>query len=169
MKKLTFLLVSSILSMSIFGQISTINRENTTVVRITTQFFPSGSFEDPDEDSKSAIRISTNGVFQVWTKGSVSSDGKWVIEKPHWLDIVADGFTPELGKNYEVEMTLNFKDQVSTVTIIDEGKEYRHHNVIVNNCIASYNFPFAKEGENLKSISFSEDSQFSNCMITKFP
>ena len=55
---------------------------------------------DPDAAAQCAIRLGTNGCFQAWAGGGLEAD------LPHWIDVAADGVTPQSGMEYTFRIAL---------------------------------------------------------------
>ena len=68
---------------------------------------------DPDSTAQAAIRLGTNGCFQVWVGGTQSS------ATAQWVDVAADGVTPTNGVEYTFRVTFDYKVQTYSVEVLD--------------------------------------------------
>ena len=66
-------------------------------LEVTTTFdtIP-GEAEEPKPGTQGAVWIGTNGCFQAWTVG-------------RWVDVVAEGVTPQIGVEYTFRFTFDYK------------------------------------------------------------
>ena len=161
--------ITILLAVSLFGQVSQSLPKNIKTIKLTTVYMPINYGTDVmDNDIKTAIRVSTNNVLQVWTKGNSFVNGKWTLSEPHWLDIICDEFQPELEKDYEFELSLDFTNQTVSISIINNNRKYRHHNIASNESSISYSFPFSKETDDIKHISVGCEN-INNFSFTKYP
>ena len=71
---------------------------NPVTMEVTATFDAIPDIEDvPKAGTQGAIWIGTNGCFQVWTSGG-------------WVDVVAEGVTPQTGVDYTFRLTFNYKE-----------------------------------------------------------
>ncbi len=72
---------------------------------MTTQIVKTGMTVSPDEGIQAAVRLSTNGCFQVWTSLRQDHGGQADNE---WVDVEAEGVTPTSGKEYTLRFTFDY-------------------------------------------------------------
>ena len=71
---------------------------NPVTMEVTATFDAIPDIEDvPKAGTQGAIWIGTNGCFQVWTSGG-------------WVDVVAEGVTPQTGVDYTFRLTFDYKE-----------------------------------------------------------
>ena len=71
-----------------------------------------GEEEEPKARTQGAVWIGTNGCFQAWVGGSQSSATVDAQERvpPMWLDVVAEGVTPQVGVEYTFRFTFDYNE-----------------------------------------------------------
>ena len=71
---------------------------NPVTLEVTATFDAIPDIEDmPKPGTQGAIWIGTNGCFQVWTSGG-------------WVDVVAEGVTPQTDVDYTFRLSFNYKE-----------------------------------------------------------
>ena len=71
---------------------------NPVTMEVTATFDAIPDIEDvPKAGTQGAIWIGTNGCFQVWTSGG-------------WVNVVAEGVTPQTGVDYTFRLTFDYKE-----------------------------------------------------------
>lgn len=83
---------------------NTVSTGDVVTVELTTLLYESdedGGFDG--ESAQAAVRLSTNGCFQVWTGGSRSRSSA-----PGWIDVAAEGVTPVSGADYTLRFALDY-------------------------------------------------------------
>ena len=113
----------------------------TVTVRMSFSELANG---DPsDDDAQAAIHITSNNVFQVWTK-------------PGWLDVAAQGITPVSNVEYSVQFILDYKAGMYSAAVQDDRGIWR-----LLKTVAGFNaYPLAVKGAEIKAISFEGKAQF---------
>ena len=84
-----------------------------TVTITMTLSFDGTNEEEVDLDAKAAVRLGTNGCFQVYTAVDGESPTKT------WVDVTASGVTPEADQDYTFEFVLDCTDKTYTVALVD--------------------------------------------------
>ena len=69
---------------------------NVVTVEAKAQFFEHAKEYAPDANAQAAVRLGTNGCFQVWSGGV-------------WADVAAEGFTPASGEDYTLRFTMDYR------------------------------------------------------------
>lgn len=85
---------------------------NVNVVTTVNFAFQSGDGDGSREDVKAAVRIGTNGCFQV----CAGVDGA-----ERWLDVQADGITPATGTDYTFAFALDMTNGTYKVAVVGDG------------------------------------------------
>ena len=65
------------------------------VIEVTTDLCETWGLPDPNNKTQGAVRLGTNGCFQVWTLGG-------------WVDVEAEGITPTTGVDYTFRFTFDY-------------------------------------------------------------
>ena len=84
---------------------------NVVTVEAKAQFCEYSKDYTPDATAQAAVRLWTNGVFQVWT-----ADG--------WVDVEADGVTPVSGAEYTLRTTFDYTAGTYSVEVKAELTEF---------------------------------------------
>ena len=109
-----------------------------------------------------AVWIGTNGCFQVWTRNECKMESvKCKIEdvEPSWIDVEAEGVTPQTGVEYTFRVVFNYAAGTYSVYVktgLTEFARLREDNP-VNPVNPVQNFPLAASGSALSSIGFDGD------------
>ncbi len=77
---------------------------NVVTVEFKAQFCEVTNPADPDENTQAAVRLGTNGCFQVWAKTGNGEEGTG----NGWVDVEADGVTPVSGAEYTLRTTFDY-------------------------------------------------------------
>ena len=104
---------------------------------------------DPDAEAQCAIRLGTNGCFQVWQGGGREED------PPHWIDVAADGVTPQSGMEYTFRIAFDYSQHVYSVDVL-QGAEW----VRLSAQGGTASFPVAARAERVSSVIFMGDTLF---------
>ncbi len=111
----------------------------------------------PDDGAQGAVWLGTNGCFQVWTKElKVESSKLKVGEDAAWIDVEAEGVTPQTGVEYTFRVVFNYAAGTYSVYVKTglTGFTRLRENNPVN---PVQNFPLAASGSALSSIEFDGD------------
>ena len=104
---------------------------------------------DPDAEAQCAIRLGTNGCFQAWAGGGLEADS------PHWIDVAADGVTPQSGMEYTFRIAFDYSKHVYSVDVLQDAEWVR---LSAQGGTAS--FPVAAPAERVSSVIFMGDTLF---------
>ena len=77
---------------------------NVVTVETKAQFCEYTSDDVPDMTAQAAVRLSTNGCFQVWAKTG-------------WVDVAAEGITPVSGEEYTLRTTFDYTANIYSVEV----------------------------------------------------
>ena len=111
---------------------------NVVTVETKMQFFPNKWEYEPDANVQAAVRLSTNGCFQVWTRGA-------------WLDVAADGVTPVSGEEYTIRTTFDYTACTYSVEVNDSALELQLET-------PTRSFPLATVTDRVSGIAFAGDT-----------
>ena len=122
--------------------------------------------ETPGDDVQGAVWIGTNGCFQVWTAGNVANvemlptaNANSQLEtgnNPRWLDVEAEGVTPQTGVEYTFRIAFNYAEGTYSAYVktgLTGFTRLREKNPV--NPVQ--NFPLAASSSRLTSIGFDGD------------
>ena len=137
------------------------SRGSRVTVDVTASFSDIPAEEEtPGEDVQGAVWIGTNGCFQVWTKELKVESGKLKVgEDAAWLDVEAEGVTPQTGVEYTFRVVFNYAAGTYSAYVKTESAGFtrlREKNP-VNPVNPVQNFPLAASSSRLTSIGFDGD------------
>ena len=104
---------------------------------------------DPDAEAQCAIRLGTNGCFQAWAGGGLEADS------PHWIDVAADGVTPQSGMEYTFRIAFDYSKYIYSIDVLQDAEWVR---LSAQGGTAS--FPVAARAERVSSVIFMGDTLF---------
>ena len=104
---------------------------------------------DPDAEAQCAIRLGTNGCFQAWAGGGLEADS------PHWIDVAADGVTPQSGMEYTFRIAFDYSQHAYSVDVL-QGAEW----VRLSAQGGTASFPVAARSERVSRVIFKGDTLF---------
>jgi len=103
-------------------------------IEVTASFDSVPSKEvTPPEGTQGALGLGTNGVFQVWTSGG-------------WVDVAADGVTPQAGIDYTFRFVFDYA--AKTYSVSAGGAQFRATGD------ARTSFPLAATGTAISAVAF---------------
>lgn len=112
----------------------------------TATFLETWGLPDPDATAQAAIRLGSNGSFQVWTdKG--------------WLDVAADGVTPENGQEYTFRITINYRSQTYSVAVLYD-ETWLNLNSTISQSHDPSTFPLAARASSVSRVKFTGETVF---------
>ena len=89
---------------------------NVVAVELTSQFCEYTMDDAPDATAQAAVRLGTNGCFQVWT-GEKSGVGSGGVGELGWVDVEAEGVVPVNGAEYTLRTTFDYSANTYSVAI----------------------------------------------------
>ena len=95
------------------------------------------------DDSQAGIQIACSGTFQIWTKTG-------------WLDVAAQGITPETNVEYSIQFILDYKAGVYSAAVQDDRGEWRR----LRSARGAQSFPLGAKADTLKAITFEGKAKF---------
>ena len=106
---------------------------NPVTVTVKMQFTDMTTTVDAPEGVQAAVQLGVNGLFQVWTKGSVANVEMLPIANsnsqletgnigntgniPMWLDVAAEGVSPRAGVEYTFRFKVDYATRLYTVSV----------------------------------------------------
>ena len=118
----------------------------------------------PAATAQAAIRLSTNGFFQVWVGNGERGTGN-----RGWVDVVADGFTPVSGAEYTIRTTIDYTAQTYSVAVLDDGA---WRTMRQSHDSSSASFHLAASTNCVSSVSFIGETDFTSmlgsCVVRAF-
>lgn len=112
-------------------------------------------------DVQGAVWIGTNGCFQVWTKELKVESGKLKVgEDAAWLDVEAEGVTPQTGVEYTFRFKFDYRNGIYSASVLNNGTYIPLVQSANPSIIQSVNlsqFPLAASGSALSTIGFDGD------------
>jgi len=109
---------------------------------------------DPGAAAQCAIRLGTNGCFQVWTgvAGQLEGGGTGPAQ---WIDVAAEGVTPSSGKEYSFRIAIDYSSQTYSAAVL-RGAEW----IRFAAQSGTVSFPLASRASRLSRVRFSGDTLF---------
>jgi len=104
---------------------------------------------DPDAEAQCAIRLCTNGCFQVWAGGGTA----------HWIDVAAEGVTPRSGMEYTFRIAVDYSAQTYSVKVL-HGTEWVQ--LVIPSGAES--FPIAAQAKCVSKVWFIGDTLFDSLL-----
>jgi len=136
-----------------------VSTADVVTVEFKTQFYELDDFE-PDATVQAAVRLSTNGCFQVWTLTG---------NTPSWLDVDAEGMTPESGSEYSLRFTFDYQRQTYCVEVEKDGTWLSLAGRVVLNAPSGdqgtdrpTKFPLAVSKNRVSSVTFTGETFFTS-------
>lgn len=148
----------------IFDDVFTPNAASTgNVVTVETkaQFYAYVGHDTPDATAQAAVRLGTNGCFQVWTHLRQGYGGQ-----AGWVDVVAEGVTPVSGEEYTLRTTFDYTANIYSVEVrtgLTGWTRFEEKDNPVNpvNPVKT-SFPLAASTNCVSSIAFVGDTLFAS-------
>ena len=114
---------------------------NVVTIETKTQFCEYAGDDSPDASAQAAVRLGTNGLFQVWTNA--------------WVDVEAEGVTPKNGEEYTLRFTFDYTAGTYSVEVNDSALELQRET-------PTRSFPLAAETNCVSGIAFVGDTYFTS-------
>ena len=132
----------------------------TMTVTASADAMPDEEGAAPDDIAQGAVRIGTNGCFQVWTKELKVESGELKVgEDDAWLDVEAEDVTPQAGVEYTFKCVFDYTAGTYSVEVqtgLTGFTRLREKNP-VNPVNPVQNFPLASAGDAISAIRFVGD------------
>ena len=130
---------------------------NVVKVEFKARLYEEDSEGLEDAGAQAAIRLGTNGCFQVWTRLRQGDGGQ---AGNGWLDVLAEGVTPTDGEEWTFRFTFDYRKGKYTVSVLDETERWR-------GCAASGGvkaFPLAADKNALSGVSIKGETSFTSLL-----
>lgn len=140
---------------------------NVVTVETTAQFCEDTEDRTPEATVQAAVRLSSNGRFQVWTseKSGVESGGAGELV---WVDVEAEGVTPVSGEEYTLRTTFDYSAGTYSVEV-KNADAWQPLKLTASTSHLSSSFPLATTANCVRSIGFVGDTLFTsllaNCAV----
>ena len=105
----------------------------------------------PDETAQGAVWLGTNGCFQVWTKVEGQRSG--------WVDVEAEGDTPQTGVEYTFRFTFDYRSGTYSVSILHNGTY-----IPLVQSVNRTHFPIAVQSSCVSRVKFTGDGVFTSLL-----
>ena len=131
---------------------------NVVTVEVEAQFCEVTKPVDPDATTQAAVRLVTNGCFQVWAKtgnGELGTGNGWV-------DVAAEGVTPVDGAEYTLRTTFDYTANTYSVEIKNNDVWLPLNSSTPNSSTPNSNFPLAAATNCVTSVGFMGDTLFTS-------
>ena len=140
---------------------------NVVTVEVTTQIVKTEMTVSPDAGIQAAVRLSTNGCFQAWVgkKLGVESGG---VGESGWVDVEAEGITPENGAEYTLRFTFDYTQGTYSVAIKNNNTWMPLHSTTPNSSTpnsqlsTSSSFPLAFSTNCVSEVAFTGLTRFTS-------
>ena len=127
---------------------------NVVTVEFKVTFGESAATVEPGEEPQAALRLGTNGCFQVWVK-----NGEWGTGNGEWIDVAAAGVTPVPEREYTFRLTMHYAARKYCVALVEGGAE--HALAAADDTTA---FPLAAAGNAISKVAFKGDAEFTSML-----
>ena len=125
---------------------------NVVTVETKAEFDKCEIAYEPEPDVQAAACLSSNGVFQVWTRLGGEQAGA------EWVDAAASGVTPVPGTEYSMRITIDYAAKAYSVEVKDDSAE-RYSKLEAD---GRTSFPLAFETNCVSKILFSGETYFTS-------
>lgn len=113
---------------------------------------------DPDAGIQAAVRLGTNGCFQVWTRGVADLTP---AAAPEWLDVAIPGITPVDGGEYTFRVVIDYRLRQYAVELLDGESGAR---ICAAAAGHATNFHLAAPGLRVSAIDFAGETTFTSLL-----
>ena len=86
---------------------------NPVTLTVKMQFTDMATTVDAPEGVQAAVQLGVNGLFQVWTRTGNGEQGTGNC----WVDVEADGVTPQAGVEYTFRFKIDYGTRLYTVSV----------------------------------------------------
>ena len=107
----------------------------------------------PKEGAQGGLCLGTNGCFQVWTRLRQGSGGQ-----AGWVDVEADGVTPQVGVEYTLRFTFDYRYGTYSAEVQNGGGEWVRF--VERGNPARKSFPLASPGSRISRVRFDGGGAF---------
>ena len=129
---------------------------NVVTVEFKAQFCEVTNPVDPDATTQAAVRLGTNGCFQVWAREKLGVESGGVGELG-WVDVEAEGVVPVSGAQYSLRTTFDYSANTFSVAIKNNDVW-----LPLTSSTPNSNFPLAVATNCVTSVGFMGDTLFTS-------
>ena len=150
----------------------TTSSSNVVTVDVKTTLFESDGEDPVEAGTQAAIRLGTNGCFQVLTVGNAAnvemlplSNGNSQSETgntgniPVWMDVSNSAVTPVDGGEWTFRFTFDYGANKFSVAVIADGHRYA-----LKAADGARTFSLAASGNAISDIAFKGETQFTSLL-----
>ena len=143
---------------------------NVVTVDFTATLFESDGEDLVDAGTQAAIRLGTNGCFQVFTgngepgtypPSEASAEGGSMRGGNGWVDVSNAAVTPIDGGEWTFRFTFDYGVNRYSVAVISDGRRYA-----LKSADGARTFPLAAAGNAISDIAFKGETQFTSLLGT---
>ena len=124
----------------------------------------------PDETAQGAVWLGTNGCFQVWTKAGngepgtyppseASAEGGSMRGGNGWIDVAAEGVTPQTGVEYTFRFVFDYRYGTYSVSVFHNGTY-----IPLVQSVNRTHFPLAVQASCVSRVKFIGDGAFTSLL-----
>jgi hypothetical protein len=113
---------------------------------------------DPDVGVQAAVRLGTNGCFQVWTRGDANLAP---TATPEWLDVAIPGVMPIDGGEYTFRVVIDYRSRQYAVELLDGDGGAR---ICASAGGSATRFHLAAPGLRVSAIDFAGETTFTSLL-----
>ncbi|MCR5752399.1 MAG: C10 family peptidase [Kiritimatiellae bacterium] len=128
-------------------------------VEFKTQFCGCSKDDAPESDAQAAVRLGTNGCFQVWTRRQ-SGDVSGGAGELGWVDAEAEGVTPVSGEEYTLRTTFDYASGTYEVEVMTGSAGFVPLQIQLGTPTRS--IPLAASASRMTSVAFVGDTYFTS-------
>ena len=152
---------------------------NVVTVEFKATFSESVVTVEPGDEPQAAVRLGTNGCFQVWVgnvanvemlpmanansqlgTGNIGTGNTGNIgNNPHWVDVAAAGVTPVPEREYTFRLTMHYASRKYCAALVEGGVERT-----LAAADGTTAFPMAAEGNAVTKVAFKGDAEFTSML-----
>ena len=131
---------------------------NVVTVDVKATLFASDGEDPVEAGTQAAIRLGTNGCFQVWTRKELGVVSGGVGELV-WKDVSNSAVTPVDGGEWAFRFTFDYGADRFSVAVIEDGCRYA-----LKAADGARTFPLAAAGDAISDIAFKGETQFTSLL-----
>ena len=130
----------------------TMAETNSVTIRVTIPYSKNPTVSEMLPEYKFGVCVVSNGNLNVWTRGLKISNNIWLTQNEgNWVEVKVDDIIPEIDKEYQFEVIMDYNTQMASVCILDE-KENKHFYYLPHSNGKMYQFPFACNGNDFTEV-----------------
>ena len=146
---------------------------NVVTMNVTASFDAVPEEESTPEDGvQGAVWLGTNGCFQVWTKELKVESGKLKVgDKTSWVDVEAEGVTPQTGVEYTFRVKFDYRYGTYSASVLHNSAYIplvqsvnQSVNLSVRQSVNRTHFPLAAPAKSLSAVEFLGGGAFTSLL-----